>query len=84
MCFVPGTEQSVGCNGGDVAHILAVIHLHQTIIMSVAFLFFFLPFFIFLELSVVIMVNCGSNISCNSPPPDHNYVCCFFFCPFLG
>ena len=39
MCFVPGTEQSVGCNGGDVAHILAVIHLHQTIIMFVAFLY---------------------------------------------
>ena len=42
MCFVPGTEQSVGCNGGDVAHILAVIHLHQTIIMFVALFFFVL------------------------------------------
>ena len=31
----------------------------------------------FLELSVVIMMNCGSYISCNSPPPEHNYVCCF-------
>ena len=60
MCFVPGTEQSVGCNGGDVAHILAVIHLHQTIIMFVCFLSFFLYF---LELSVVIMMNCGSYIS---------------------
>ena len=47
MCFVPGTEQSVGCNGGDVAHILAVIHLHQTIIMFVAFLFFFFLFLYF-------------------------------------
>ena len=44
MCFVPGTEQSVGCNGGDVAHILAVIHLHQTIIVFVCFLSFFYVF----------------------------------------
>ena len=42
MCFVPGTEQSVGCNGGDVAHILAVIHHHQNIIMFVALFVFVL------------------------------------------
>ena len=34
---------------------------------------------------MVIMVNCGSNISCNSPPPEHNYVCCFVcFLYFFG